>query len=69
MVNIVLASSLRVINLSGQMSLAHGAMMTIGAYASALLVMKAGISSGWPCPSRASGPPSSPTSSVIPLSG
>jgi branched-chain amino acid transport system permease protein len=44
MVNIVLASSLRLINLSGQMSLAHGGMMTIGAYASALLVMKAGLS-------------------------
>lgn len=44
MVNIVLASSLRLINLSGQMSLAHGGMMTIGAYTSALLVMKAGLS-------------------------
>jgi len=44
MLNIVLASSLRLINLSGQMSLAHGGMMTIGAYTSALLVMKAGLS-------------------------
>ncbi len=44
MLNIVLASSLRLINLSGQMSLAHGGMMTIGAYTSALLVMKAGFS-------------------------
>jgi len=44
MVNIVLAASLRLINLSGQMSLAHGGMMTIGAYTSALLVMKAGLS-------------------------
>jgi branched-chain amino acid transport system permease protein len=44
MLNIVLASSLRLINLSGQMSLAHGGMMTIGAYASALIVMKAGFS-------------------------
>lgn len=45
MMNIVLASSLRLINLSGQMSLAHGGMMTIGAYASTLLVMKLGLSS------------------------
>jgi branched-chain amino acid transport system permease protein len=44
MLNIVLASSLRLINLSGQMSLAHGGMMTIGAYTSALIVMKAGLS-------------------------
>lgn len=44
MMNVVLASSLRLINLSGQMSLAHGGMMTVGAYASALLVMKAGFS-------------------------
>jgi len=43
--NIILASSLRLINLSGQMSLAHGGMMTIGAYASTLLVMKLGLSS------------------------
>ena len=43
MMNVVLASSLRLINLSGQMSLAHGGMMTIGAYTSALLVMKAGL--------------------------
>jgi branched-chain amino acid transport system permease protein len=45
MMNIVLASSLRMISLSGQMSLAHGGMATIGAYASALLVMKLGFSS------------------------
>jgi branched-chain amino acid transport system permease protein len=45
MMNIMLASSLRLINLSGQMSLAHGGMATIGAYASALLVMKLGLSS------------------------
>jgi len=44
-INIILASSLRLINLSGQMSLAHGGMMTIGAYTSTLLVMKLGISS------------------------
>jgi branched-chain amino acid transport system permease protein len=43
--NIILASSLRLIFLTGQMSLAHGAMMTIGAYTSALLVMKLGCSS------------------------
>jgi branched-chain amino acid transport system permease protein len=44
MMNIVLASSLRLINLSGQMSLGHGGMATIGAYVSALLVMKLGLS-------------------------
>ena len=44
MMNIVLASSLRLINLSGQMSLAHGGMMTIGAYTSTLLVIKLGLS-------------------------
>jgi branched-chain amino acid transport system permease protein len=43
--NIILASSLRLINLSGLLSLAHGGMMTIGAYTSALLVMKLGCSS------------------------
>jgi branched-chain amino acid transport system permease protein len=45
MMNIILASSLRLINLSGQMSLAHGGMATLGAYASTLLVMKLGFSS------------------------
>ncbi len=45
MMNIVLAASLRLINLSGQMSLAHGGMMTIGAYASTLLVIRLGLSS------------------------
>ncbi len=45
MMNIVLASSLRLINLSGQMSLAHGGMVTVGAYVSTLLVMKLGFSS------------------------
>jgi branched-chain amino acid transport system permease protein len=44
-INIILATSLRLINLSGEMSLAHGGMMTIGAYTSTLLVMKAGCSS------------------------
>jgi len=43
MMYVVLASSLRLINLSGQMSLAHGGMMTVGAYTSTLLVMKAGF--------------------------
>lgn len=45
MMNVVLASSLRLINLSGQLSLAHGGMVTIGAYTAALLVMKLGVSS------------------------
>ena len=45
MMNIILTSSLRLINLSGQLSLAHGGMMTVGAYTSTLLVMKLGISS------------------------
>jgi branched-chain amino acid transport system permease protein len=44
MMQVVLASSMRLINLSGQMSLSHGGMMTVGAYTSALLVMKAGFS-------------------------
>ena len=43
--NIILASSLRLINISGQLSLAHGGMMTIGAYTSTLFVMKLGMSS------------------------
>lgn len=47
MMNVVLASSLRLINLSGQLSLAHGGMVTVGAYTAALLVTKLGISS-WP---------------------
>jgi len=45
MMYIVLASSLRLINLTGQLSLAHAGMLVIGAYTSALLVMKAGVSS------------------------
>jgi branched-chain amino acid transport system permease protein len=44
MMNIILSSSLRLVSLSGQMSLAHGGMVTIGAYISALLAMKAGLS-------------------------
>lgn len=43
--NIILASSLRLIATSGQLSLAHGGMMAVGAYTSALLVMKLGFSS------------------------
>lgn len=45
MMNVVLASSLRLINLTGQLSLAHGGMVAIGAYTAALLVLKAGVSS------------------------
>jgi branched-chain amino acid transport system permease protein len=45
LMNAVLASSLRLINLTGQLSLAHGGMVTLGAYTAALLVMKLGISS------------------------
>lgn len=45
MMNIALASSLRLISLSGQIPLAHGGMATIGAYMSALLMMKLGLSS------------------------
>ena len=43
-VNVILASSLRLIATSGQLSLGHGGMMAIGAYTSALLVMKLGFS-------------------------
>jgi branched-chain amino acid transport system permease protein len=41
MMNVILTASLRLILLSGQMSLAHGGMLTVGAYTSALLVLKA----------------------------
>lgn len=44
-ISIALASSLRVISLTGLLSLGHGGIMLIGAYASTLLVMKLGISS------------------------
>jgi len=47
MMNAVLGCSLRLINLSGQMSLAHGGFVTIGAYTSALLLVKAGVPSTW----------------------
>lgn len=43
-INIMLASSLRLIALAGQISLAHGGMMGVGAYTSVLLVMKLGFS-------------------------
>lgn len=43
-VNIVLASSLRFIFLSGQLSLGHGAMVSLGAYFSSLTVMNLGFS-------------------------
>jgi branched-chain amino acid transport system permease protein len=43
-VNIILASSLRFIATIGQFSLAHAGMVSIGAYASALLVMELGFS-------------------------
>lgn len=42
--SIILASSLRLILTSGQMSLGHGGMMAIGAYTSAIMVMKLGLS-------------------------
>ena len=44
-VNILLSTSLRLINLTGLMSLAHGGMMTLGAYTTTLLVIKLGLSS------------------------
>ena len=43
-INIVLAASLRFIATSGQLSLAHAGMMCVGAYTSALLAVKAGLS-------------------------
>jgi len=43
-INIVLASSLRFVAISGQFSLAHAGMVSIGAYTSTLLVMKLGFS-------------------------
>jgi branched-chain amino acid transport system permease protein len=44
-INILLSTSLRLINLTGLMSLAHGGMMTLGAYTTTLLVVKLGLSS------------------------
>jgi branched-chain amino acid transport system permease protein len=43
-VNVVLASSLRFIAISGQFSLGHAGMVSIGAYTSAILVMRLGLS-------------------------
>jgi branched-chain amino acid transport system permease protein len=43
-INIILAISLRAIATTGQMSLAHAGFMAIGAYTSALLVKKLGLS-------------------------
>lgn len=43
-INVILASSLRTIAATGQFSLAHAGFMAIGAYASALLMMKSGLS-------------------------
>ncbi len=43
-INVVLAASLRFIATSGQLSLAHAGMMSVGAYTSALLTVKAGLS-------------------------
>lgn len=43
-INIILTCSLRVIWLTGQISIGHAGFMLIGAYTSALLVMKGGVS-------------------------
>jgi len=43
-INIILASSLRAISTTGQMSLGHAGFMSIGAYTSALMVMRLGLS-------------------------
>jgi branched-chain amino acid transport system permease protein len=43
-INVILASSLRTISTTGQFSLAHAGFMAIGAYTSALLVMRLGLS-------------------------
>ncbi|MBW1999144.1 MAG: ABC transporter, partial [Deltaproteobacteria bacterium] len=43
-VNIVLTSSLRLIAITGQLSLGHGGMMAVGAYTSVLLVTKLALS-------------------------
>jgi branched-chain amino acid transport system permease protein len=44
-INIVVACSVRTINLTGQMTLAQGGMMTIGAYTSTLLMVNLGFNS------------------------
>ena len=43
-INVMLASGLRLINLTGQLSLGTGAMMTVGGYFSALLSINFGLS-------------------------
>lgn len=43
-INVILASSLRTITTTGQFSLGHAGSMAIGAYTSALLAMKLGLS-------------------------
>jgi branched-chain amino acid transport system permease protein len=42
-ISIILASSFRLISLTGQMSLGHAGFMAVGSYVSALLVMKSGL--------------------------
>ena len=44
LINILLTSSIRVIWLTGQISMGHAAFMMIGAYVSAILTIKAGFS-------------------------
>ena len=46
-ISIALTSSLRVISLSGLISIGHGGLMLIGVYTSSLLVMKLGLSTWW----------------------
>jgi len=43
-INIILASSLRAMTTSGQVSLGHAGFMSVGAYTSAILAMKFGLS-------------------------
>jgi branched-chain amino acid transport system permease protein len=43
-VNVILASSLRAISTTGQISLGHAGFMSVGAYTSAIVVMKLGFS-------------------------
>jgi len=47
MMNVVLGCSLRITIISGQLSMGHGGFVTLGAYTSAILLVKAGISSTW----------------------
>ena len=43
-INVLLASSLRTINLTGELSLAQAGFMLVGAYSSALLALRMGLS-------------------------